>query len=143
MKIIRVTKEYFQTEDETVYFFEPLEKVISIKDMQKIVDTNRKLLEKIDTDNIGRIDFDNEGWYAACPNCNTLFRRRKEGKRKKELECNCEFQKMVNEEYREDNKPVIPNKILKTYDFPYVTVIDLKRKQDEIIDVINYMRRAE
>ena len=26
MKVIKVTKEYFQTEDEKVYFFEPLEK---------------------------------------------------------------------------------------------------------------------
>jgi hypothetical protein len=26
MKVIKVTKEYFQTEGEKVYFFEPLEK---------------------------------------------------------------------------------------------------------------------
>ena len=47
MKVIKVTKEYFQTEDEKVYFFEPLEKVISIKDMQKIVDVNKKLLRAV------------------------------------------------------------------------------------------------
>ena len=47
MKIIKVTKEYFQTEDEKVYFFEPLEKEISVRDMQKIVDANRKIVKKI------------------------------------------------------------------------------------------------
>jgi len=35
MKVIKVTKEYFQTEDDNVYFFEPLEKEISVEDMQK------------------------------------------------------------------------------------------------------------
>jgi len=44
MKVIKVTKEYFQTEDEKVYFFEPLEKEISVEDMQKIVDANEKLV---------------------------------------------------------------------------------------------------
>ena len=39
-----MTKEYFQTEDEKVYFFEPLEKEISVVDMQKIVDANEKLV---------------------------------------------------------------------------------------------------
>ena len=38
MKVIKVTKEYFQTEDEKVYFFEPLGKEISVEDMQKILD---------------------------------------------------------------------------------------------------------
>jgi len=47
MKIIKVTKEYFQTEDEKVYFFEPLEKEISVRDMQKIVDVNRIIVKKI------------------------------------------------------------------------------------------------
>jgi len=37
-----VTKEYFETEDEKVYFFEPLEKEISVEDMQKIVNANEK-----------------------------------------------------------------------------------------------------
>ena len=45
MKVIKVTKEYFQTEDEKVYFFEPLEKEISVEDMQKIVDANEKLVK--------------------------------------------------------------------------------------------------
>ena len=47
MKIIKVTKEYFETEDEKVYFFEPLEKEISVDDMQKIVDANESLVEKL------------------------------------------------------------------------------------------------
>ena len=45
MKVIKVMKEYFQTEDEKVYFFEPLEKEISVEDMQKIVDANEKLVK--------------------------------------------------------------------------------------------------
>jgi hypothetical protein len=47
MKIIKVTKEYFETEDEKVYFFEPLEKVISVEDMQKIMDANEKIVKKL------------------------------------------------------------------------------------------------
>lgn len=47
MKVIKVTKEYFQTEDEKVYFFEPLEKEISVEDMQKIVDANEKLVKGV------------------------------------------------------------------------------------------------
>jgi len=39
MKVIKVTKECSQTEDEKVYFLEPLEKEISVEDMQKTVDT--------------------------------------------------------------------------------------------------------
>ena len=47
MTVINVTKECFQTEDEKVYFFEPLEKEISVEDMQKIVDTNEKLVKEL------------------------------------------------------------------------------------------------
>jgi len=47
MKVIKVTKEYFQTGDEKVYFFEPLEKEISVDDMQKIVDANEKLVKEL------------------------------------------------------------------------------------------------
>ena len=36
-----------QTEDEKVYFFEPLEKEISVEDMQKIVDANEKLVKEL------------------------------------------------------------------------------------------------
>lgn len=39
MKITKITKEYYEVEGEKVYFFEPLEKVISIEDLQKIMDT--------------------------------------------------------------------------------------------------------
>jgi len=46
MRVIKVTKEYFETEDEKVYFFEPLEKEISVKDMQKIVNANEKLVKE-------------------------------------------------------------------------------------------------
>jgi hypothetical protein len=47
MKIIKVTKEYFETEDEKVYFFEPLEKEISVEDMQKIMDTAEEVVNKL------------------------------------------------------------------------------------------------
>jgi hypothetical protein len=47
MKVIKVTKEYFQTEDERVYFFEPLGKEISVGDMQKIVNVNEKLVKEL------------------------------------------------------------------------------------------------
>ena len=47
MKIIKVTKEYFETEDEKVYFFEPLEKVISVEDMQKIMHTNEEFIKAL------------------------------------------------------------------------------------------------
>ena len=46
MKVVKATKEYFQTEDEKVYFFEPLEKEISVEDMQKIIDVNEKLVNE-------------------------------------------------------------------------------------------------
>ena len=45
MKIIKVTKEYFETEDEQIYFFEPLEKVPSVEDMQKILNTNEEFIK--------------------------------------------------------------------------------------------------
>ena len=47
MKIIKITKEYFETEDERVYFFDPLENEISVEDMQKIVDANEKLVKEM------------------------------------------------------------------------------------------------
>lgn len=47
MKVIKVTKEYYETEDEKVYFFEPLEKIISIKELQKIIDTAEEVLKKL------------------------------------------------------------------------------------------------
>ena len=47
MEVIKVTKEYCQTEDEKVYFFEPLEKDISVAALQKIVDANEKLVKEL------------------------------------------------------------------------------------------------
>jgi len=47
MKIIKVTKEYYETEDEKVYFFNPLGKEISVDDMQKIVDVNEKIVKEL------------------------------------------------------------------------------------------------
>ena len=47
MKIIKVTKEYYETEDEKVYFFEPLEKEILVEDMQKIADASEKLIKEL------------------------------------------------------------------------------------------------
>jgi len=34
MKVIKVTKEYFRTEDEKIYFFESLEKEILVKELK-------------------------------------------------------------------------------------------------------------
>jgi len=44
---MKVIKEYFQTDDEKVYFFESLEKEISIEDMQEVVDANEKLVKEL------------------------------------------------------------------------------------------------
>ena len=52
MKVIKVTKEYYETEDEKVYFFEPLEKEISVEDMQKIVDANEKVVKELKNNEI-------------------------------------------------------------------------------------------
>ncbi len=45
MKVIAVTREYFDTEDDRVYFFEPLEKDLSVADLQRILDTSQKIVE--------------------------------------------------------------------------------------------------
>lgn len=47
IKVISVTKEYFETEDEKVWFDEPLEKELSVEEMQKIVDRNQRLLKEL------------------------------------------------------------------------------------------------
>ena len=52
VKVIKVTKEYFETEDKKVYFFEPLEKEISVDDMQKFVDAREKLFKKLKNNEI-------------------------------------------------------------------------------------------
>jgi len=46
MKIIKVTKEYYETEDEKVYFFNPWERIL-VEDMQKIVDANERLIKEL------------------------------------------------------------------------------------------------
>jgi hypothetical protein len=40
----------FTTLVREVYFFEPLEKEISVEDMQKILDVNKKLVKGLKTD---------------------------------------------------------------------------------------------
>lgn len=47
MKITNITKEYYEVGGEKVYFFEPLEKVISIKELQKIMDTAEEVVNKL------------------------------------------------------------------------------------------------
>ena len=47
MKITKITKEYYEVEGEKVYFFEPLEKVISIKELQKIMDAAEEVVNKL------------------------------------------------------------------------------------------------
>ena len=48
MKITKVTKTYFETDGERVYFFEPLEEDMSIKELQELMDEHEKfILEQI------------------------------------------------------------------------------------------------
>jgi len=48
MKITKVTKTYFETDGERVYFFEPLEEDMSIKELQEMMDEHEKfILEQI------------------------------------------------------------------------------------------------
>lgn len=47
MKITKITKEYYEVDGEKVYFLEPLEKVISVKELQKIMDTAEELVNKL------------------------------------------------------------------------------------------------
>ena len=42
-----ITKEYYEVAGEKVYFFEPLEKTISIKELQKIMDTAEEVVNKL------------------------------------------------------------------------------------------------
>ena len=46
MKITKVTKTYFETEGERVYFFEPLDEEMTITELQELMDENEKLLLK-------------------------------------------------------------------------------------------------
>ncbi len=53
MKITKITKEYYEVNGEKVYFFEPLEKAISIKELQKIMDTVEQDLLAVKNKRIG------------------------------------------------------------------------------------------
>ena len=44
MKITKVTKTYFETEGERVYFFEPLDEEMSVSELQELMDENEKFL---------------------------------------------------------------------------------------------------
>ena len=44
MKITKVTKSYFETEGERVYFFEPLDEEMTITELQELIDENEKFL---------------------------------------------------------------------------------------------------
>lgn len=48
MKITKVTKKYFETEGERVYFFEPLEEEMSVSELQEMMNEHEKfILEQI------------------------------------------------------------------------------------------------
>jgi len=44
MKITKVTKKYFETEGERVYFFEPLDEEMTLTELQEMMDENEKFL---------------------------------------------------------------------------------------------------
>lgn len=46
MKITKVTKKYFETEDERIYFFEPLEEEMPISELQELMDENEDFIKK-------------------------------------------------------------------------------------------------
>lgn len=48
MKITKVSKKYFETEGERVYFFEPLEEEMTVNELQELMDEHEKfILEQI------------------------------------------------------------------------------------------------
>lgn len=44
MKITKVTKAYFETEGERVYFFEPLDEEMTVTELQELMNENEKFL---------------------------------------------------------------------------------------------------
>jgi len=44
MKITKVTKKYFETEGERVYFFEPLDEEMTVKELQEMMDEHEKFI---------------------------------------------------------------------------------------------------
>ena len=46
MKITKVTKKYFETEGERVYFFEPLDEDMTVTELQEIMNENEQFVLK-------------------------------------------------------------------------------------------------
>lgn len=46
MKITKVTKKYFETEGERVYFFEPLDEDMTVAELQEIMNESEALVLK-------------------------------------------------------------------------------------------------
>ena len=46
MKITKVTKKYFETEGERVYFFEPLDEDMTVTELQEIMNESEALILK-------------------------------------------------------------------------------------------------
>ena len=46
MKITKVTKKYFETEGERVYFFEPLDEDMTVAELQEIMNDSEALVLK-------------------------------------------------------------------------------------------------
>lgn len=44
MKITKVTKTYFETEGERVYFFEPLDEEMTVTELQEMMDEHEKFI---------------------------------------------------------------------------------------------------
>ena len=44
MKITKVTKTYFETEGERVYFFEPLDEEMTVSELQEMMDEHEKFV---------------------------------------------------------------------------------------------------
>ena len=45
MKITKVTKTYFETEGERIYFFEPLDEELTVSELQELMDENEAFLK--------------------------------------------------------------------------------------------------
>jgi hypothetical protein len=46
MKITKVTRKYFETEDERIYFFEPLDEDMTVAELQELMDENEKFVKE-------------------------------------------------------------------------------------------------
>jgi hypothetical protein len=48
MKVSKVTKEFYELDDGRVFYFdEPLEKVPTVTQLQKMLDKNKKIIEEL------------------------------------------------------------------------------------------------